>query len=126
MSHAVLSLGSNVSDRLSMVAEGIEALAAFLTIEAASGVYESEPIGPDKSRLYANCVLKVSTNLDCGALNLRLKQLEIKFGRDEKARMRHDVPLDIDIVAFDGEILRPRDYSAAYFRQGLDLIAHII
>ena len=46
--------------------------------------------------------------------------MEYDFGRDSEARERGDVPLDVDIVLFDAEIVRPRDFSQSFFRIGYE------
>lgn len=52
-------------------------------------------------------------------LNENLKSYELQHGRDSEARRKGRVPIDLDIVKWNHEILRPRDYAADYFRKGL-------
>lgn len=53
-----------------------------------------------------------------GELERLSKQFEISLGRDAQARTRGDVPVDIDIVVFDGKIMRERDFESEFFRIG--------
>ena len=65
-------------------------------------------------------LLKPYTNqcLGVSQLNALLKQHEIAEGRTDEMRARKQVPIDIDIVIYDGEILRPNDYNQAFFQKG--------
>lgn len=66
-----------------------------------------------------NAVLSGYSDIPFEKLNKDLKAYELKHGRDSEARRKGEVPIDLDIVKWDGEILRPRDYAADYFRKGL-------
>ena len=43
---------------------------------------------------------------------------ELNAGRDESARRRGDVPIDIDLMIWNGIVLRPRDMEREYFLRG--------
>lgn len=118
MIHTVaLSLGSNCGDRERAIREAVKWLTGVLEETRACGSYETEAIGGG-TRPYLNSVVEARTGLSDGHLNALLKEYERAHGRDEAARTRGDVPIDIDLVVSDGRILRPRDYTADFFQIG--------
>lgn len=120
---ALLSIGSNVGNRK----ENIEAALRFLTLHASeinySPVYESPDCRGSHKR-YLNAVVDMETEVDAERLNREIKRFEIERGRDEQARERKEVPVDIDIVMWDGNIKRMEDYRSAYFQKGLEFLRH--
>lgn len=67
---------------------------------------------------YTNAVVSGCTSMTYDELDRLLKQYEREHGRDEAARERGDVPVDIDIVVWDGEVVRPRDFRHDFFQIG--------
>ncbi|MDE6338577.1 MAG: hypothetical protein K2K97_02170, partial [Muribaculaceae bacterium] len=47
------------------------------------------------------------------------KNYEKENGRNAEARKRGDVPIDIDIVVWNGEVVREHDFVCNFFRIGL-------
>jgi 2-amino-4-hydroxy-6-hydroxymethyldihydropteridine diphosphokinase len=100
MTRAVLSIGSNLGDRLANLRIAVDGLADALN--AASAVYETKPWGVEDQPDFLNAVLIVEdpdTN-EWGWLR-RAKQLEFRAGR---VRTQHWGPrtLDVDVVIVDG------------------------
>ncbi|WP_234394761.1 2-amino-4-hydroxy-6-hydroxymethyldihydropteridine diphosphokinase [Porphyromonas cangingivalis] len=71
------------------------------------------------SKIYANTVLRIESPITATELSTVAKSLEARMGRTKGST---DVPLDIDIVVQDGNILRPKDYGQEYFRRGYELL----
>ena len=65
---------------------------------------------------YMNAVASGCTELDYCALNRLAKDFEVEYGRDADCRKRGVVPIDIDIVIWKSETLRPLDFSREFFR----------
>lgn len=121
----ILSLGSNCTDRTKAVGDAITFLSSHLDTWHASHIYDSPAV--DKSGLkaatteaptYANAVMTGVSELSPAEFDLLLKRYERANGRDDEARARRSVPIDIDIVVCDDEILRPWDYAQNFFRIG--------
>lgn len=121
MTTTVLVLGSNYGDRVATIRQGLSYLRNHHRVMKCSEIYES-PDCKGTSRRYLNAVAEVATGMEEEALNAELKKVEKECGRDEERRHNGEVPLDIDIVVWDGEIRRPGDYKAAYFREGYEEI----
>lgn len=89
-----------------------------------SAFYETPAVGHKASGTYLNAVAEATTETNMEQTEALLKRLEIEAGRDAEARARGEVPLDIDIVIWDGEIVRHRDYSQSFFQIGYRSLHH--
>ena len=100
MTRAVLSIGSNLGDRLANLRIAVNGLASVLN--AASPVYETEPWGVEDQPDFLNAVLIVE-DMDINEWGWlrRAKQLEFAAHR---VRTDHWGPrtLDVDVVTVDG------------------------
>lgn len=114
----VIGLGSNHGDRYASLNRAINCLSQVLENFRCSNFYETPAIGQNTSGTYLNAVISADTTLPMQELDGLLKQLEIEAGRDEMARRRGEVPLDLDIVIYADTIVRPRDYAQSFFRIG--------
>ena len=100
---AVLSLGSNLGNRLETLQGAVDALADTpgLRIKGVSPVYETEPWGvdPGSQPSYFNAVVVLKTTLPPSSLLERAHAVEEAFHRvrDERWGAR---TLDVDIVAY--------------------------
>ncbi len=114
----VLSLGSNYGDRERSVGKARDWLLSVLEETESSGIYETPPVGNSGSTNYINCVIAGIFPDDYHILEKLCKDYERNNGRDEESRRLKQVPIDIDIVMSDGEILRPKDFAASFFQIG--------
>lgn len=100
---AVISLGSNLGNRLETLQGAIDALedTPGLRVKAVSPVYETEPWGvePGTQPSYFNAVVVVKTTLPPSSLLERAHAIEEAFHRvrDERWAAR---TIDVDIVAY--------------------------
>lgn len=76
----------------------------------------TEPCGDAcDGRLFHNQGARFSTDLDRDELTRRLKALERQAGRTPADKAAGIVRLDVDLVWFDGERLKPTDWERPYF-----------
>lgn len=123
---AVLCFGSNCGDSHSAFMHALQQIErdpATVGIDAVSEAYRTpEAYAQHTSAAalptYLNMVVSLRTRLGRDRLDVRLKKLETDAGRDEQCRLKGEVPLDLDIVIFDGEVIRRRDYESDFFRIG--------
>ncbi|AVH57324.1 MULTISPECIES: 2-amino-4-hydroxy-6-hydroxymethyldihydropteridine diphosphokinase [Streptomyces] len=100
---AVISLGSNLGNRLETLQGAIDALedTPGLRVKAVSPVYETEPWGvePGSQAAYFNAVVVLKTTLPPSSLLERAHAIEEAFHRvrDERWGPR---TIDVDIVAY--------------------------
>lgn len=114
----VVSLGSNYGDRRGNVSKALDWFKLSFSDCEASDIYETPEIhGIGSPYMNAVCVCKVACERT--ELEAALKQYEKDNGRDASARARGDVPVDIDIVIWNGEVVRPKDFACNFFRIGL-------
>ena len=104
---AVISLGSNLGNRLETIQGAIDALedTPGVRVKAVSPVYETEPWGvrPDSQPSYFNAVIVLRTTLPPSSLLERAHAVEEAFHR---VRDEHWGPrtIDVDIVAYADEV----------------------
>lgn len=113
----VLSFGSNMPDGRSRVEHALRHVSGFVGGMRASEIYSTPSVSGDGS-IYLNAVAAGYIDFGSGRLTNILKEYELECGRDTASRMRGEVPIDIDVVMFDGKILRPKDASREYFKIG--------
>lgn len=122
MHEYVFSIGSNCGDRHKACRDACQWLQSLVRNFEMSGIYETKPYGHDGSD-YMNAVVRGTCQEDVHAVDRLCKEYELAHGRDDVARAANKVPVDIDIVIADGEVLRLRDFNCEFFRTGYDSIS---
>jgi len=99
MTRAVLSLGSNLGDRLAHLRRAVAGLDDVLLV--ASGVYETPPWGDEDQPAYLNAaVLVAGAGVDARAWLARARALEDAAGRVRDPERRFGPrTLDVDVIA---------------------------
>lgn len=121
MVKVVIGIGANCGDRENSVRKALEWLKTILIQVKCSEIYET-PCVNQTGRPYMNAVVSgvfQSTGID---LEDMLKDKERLMGRTAECKEKGDVPVDLDIVMLDGEIVRPWDYRQKFFRIGFSQI----
>ena len=103
MTAVVLSLGSNMGDRLASLQLGVDVLVAGgLECPAVSGVYETAPVGGPPQHDYLNAVLLASTAMPArDVLGLAIAA-ESAAGRVRTVRFGPRT-LDVDVISYGDE-----------------------
>jgi 2-amino-4-hydroxy-6-hydroxymethyldihydropteridine diphosphokinase len=97
---AVISLGSNVGDRLANLQGAVDALADTpdVHVVTVSSVYETTPVeAPDGSPDFLNAIMLADTTLSVTTLLDRAQAVEAAFGR-ERAEDNAPRTLDVDLI----------------------------
>jgi len=102
---AVLSVGSNLGDRLGTLQGCVQAIGGLpeTDVLAISPVYETAPVGGPAQPDYLNAVLIAGTGLAPLDLLAATQRIEADFGRIRAERFGPRT-LDIDIISYDEEI----------------------
>ncbi|MDE5799782.1 MAG: 2-amino-4-hydroxy-6-hydroxymethyldihydropteridine diphosphokinase [Paramuribaculum sp.] len=115
MHEAIVCVASNTDDRevlieafKARVVGEIDATATFSPIYSTLSI--TDGITP-----YNNMVGCINCSQDMEELGALMKRWEREAGRIAHCK---SVPLDIDIVVFDGQVVRPRDFAQEYFKTG--------
>ncbi|GAB2573499.1 2-amino-4-hydroxy-6-hydroxymethyldihydropteridine diphosphokinase [Streptomyces capparidis] len=98
---AVLSLGSNLGNRLAALQGAVDALedTPGVRVKAVSPVYETEPWGVADQPNYFNAVVLVRTTLPPSSLLERAAAIEEAFQRERRERWGPRT-IDVDIVTY--------------------------
>jgi 2-amino-4-hydroxy-6-hydroxymethyldihydropteridine diphosphokinase len=100
VTRAVLSIGSNLGDRLANLRIAVDGLAGVL--DAVSPVYETKPWGVEDQPDFLNAVLIVSdVDTEEWGWLARAHELETRAGRVRERRWGPRT-LDVDVVTVDG------------------------
>jgi 2-amino-4-hydroxy-6-hydroxymethyldihydropteridine diphosphokinase len=97
----VISLGSNVGDRLDNLQGGLDALfdAPGLVFLVVSPVFETTPVGGPEQADYLNAVLIAATSLAARTVLDRCHAVEASFGRSRSQRWGPRT-LDLDLIVY--------------------------
>ncbi|AWH84843.1 2-amino-4-hydroxy-6-hydroxymethyldihydropteridine diphosphokinase [Flavobacterium album] len=103
---AILSLGSNMGNRLENLQWAIDTIhTKIATVTAVSGIYENPAFGFEGDDFY-NCAIVVNTAKTASQLLSELLAAELEGGRTRSATERHTSrTIDIDIIAFNNEVI---------------------
>lgn len=120
MVKVVVSVGSNSEDRREQMLRALQWLSLELHDVCASGIYETPAYGGGDP--YLNAVLSGNTEDSPEDLNSRFKDYELRSGRTAQTRSKGIVPIDIDLVIYDDDVLRPSDFLRDFFRIGFSAL----
>ncbi len=97
---AVLSLGSNLGDRLAHLRRGLEVLAQHCAVVRVSGVYETAAVGLTDQPSFYNVIALLGTG-DAEAAFVAAQAAEASQGR-LRSRRWGPRSLDVDVIDVDG------------------------
>jgi len=102
---AFVGLGSNLGEREAMIRSALEELAHLpsTTLERASSLYDTEPVGDTEQPNFLNAAAQLETELAARQLLWNLLLIERRLGR---VRTRHWGPrsIDLDLLLFGDEV----------------------
>lgn len=115
MTRFAIALGSNEGARLEHLRRAVAELEDLGSVEAVSGVYETDPVGGPAQDPFLNAVAVLDTVSKPQDLLVSLHQIEAAHDR---AREVHWGPrtLDLDIVSSDGAPVRMPDLEIPHPR----------
>lgn len=109
----VVMLGSNYGDRASNLDNATEALRKYIDIIAISPDINSADITGNGAD-YLNKLLTGRTSLSLQELKVATKKIETSLGRNRA--IPTEVVIDIDIITFGDEIVKPTEYNTPHFK----------
>lgn len=118
---ALISLGSNLGDRKSLLEHAVASLAETfgVVVLAVSSAHETAPIGgPEGQGPFLNAAAALETTLDPFALHRVLLDLERQAGRDRRVRWGART-LDLDLILFDDRIIDTTDLTVPHPRMAV-------
>lgn len=113
----IISVGSNSNDREVQIKDVLNWLALLFEEMKSSSTYNTAAIN-GKDSDYLNAIISGNSDLDFDQLNTKFKHYESLSGRNEKSNANGSIPIDIDIVIYNNEIIRERDFKQSFFQIG--------
>ena len=114
----IISLGSNTRPRENM-GKAMNALREMLPGIVFTDTLKTEPIGIE-SDAFLNCMAKGTTEETLDSLNRQFKEVERNLG--DNGHSTNIVNIDIDILAFGDQLLRPSDWERPYIKALYELL----
>lgn len=121
MSRYLLSIGSNCPCGREMMAKAIEWLHANFTDVNTSGIYRTQALN-GRSADYLNMVARASSPQTPGDVAAMAKEFERQCGRSPLSKSSGCVEMDVDVIAADSTVLRPDEFTRAYFIRGFEML----
>jgi len=104
VSRVVLSIGSNLGDRMGHLQGALDSLSEQVDVIAVSRVYETAPVGGPDQDDFLNAVVLGETALTPYDLLALCQRVEAQHDRVREVRWGPRT-LDVDIIAIDGVLL---------------------
>ncbi|MBE6304976.1 MAG: hypothetical protein E7082_03520 [Bacteroidales bacterium] len=117
----IVSIGSNCPEAQAMMRKADGWLSENFLIIDSSGVYSSKALNgtsPD----YLNEVVILESQMSVTEITAAAKTFECLCGRSAQSKSFGSIEMDIDIIQAGNTILRPTEFTRAYFLTGLSLL----
>lgn len=122
-----ICLGSNVADadwRLQeacrLVREGLD------NSLRVSSPLRTDPVDFPNPALFTNMVAMGHTSLDAADVVALLKRVERTLGRRKCHKRQGKVMADLDLIWWDGQVLRPVDWERPYVQQAMAELSNAV
>ena len=108
MNRVILSLGSNIPDRIFHLKRALQQLEEKVgVISQKSSVYETEAIGFTSDIPFYNMCIEVETALSPESLLKKTQEIEFGIGRNKKTTEYYESrKIDIDIILYGTEMIQ--------------------
>lgn len=117
----LISIGSNCANAETMMTRANRWLSTQFSIVDSSGVYSTKALN-GTSGDYLNEVILLDSSMSVTEITAAAKEFERLCGRTAESKTNGAIEMDIDIVQADNTILRPVEFTRAYFLTGLSLL----
>lgn len=118
LNKVIVCLGSNW-DKESNLERAVEALRRYFVSFRLSGRMYTEPIDCPQTATFLNQVVVGYTSRSCPDLQAAFKQIERSLGRTPESKRDGVIPIDIDLLQWNEEVLKPSDMEREYVAAGL-------
>lgn len=118
LNEIIVCIGSNRNPTANVECAGRLLCDYFTSLRFSAPVY-TEPIGVGLSGLFLNQVVTAYTPDHPEEVNRVLKQIERQMGRTPQDKLRGDIPIDIDLLQWNDQVLKPADLQKEYVISGI-------
>ena len=122
MKKCFIGLGSNECTAARLLAAQSDLRMSFPGI-VFSRLVRTAPVAFDSPRMFYNQVACFTTPLTASQVRECLKKIERDHGRTPEDKSRGIVKIDIDLLCYDGELLKPEAWQRGYVREGVAELA---
>jgi 2-amino-4-hydroxy-6-hydroxymethyldihydropteridine diphosphokinase len=105
---AWIGIGANLGQPKMQVMKAIECLhdSEYVSVDEASSLYQTEPIGPQDQPNFINMVVRVTTKLRPLEMLHRILEIEHQFGRTRDGSRNGPRRLDLDLLMLSDTVIR--------------------
>ena len=121
MHKVLLSIGTNTDTRFNLN-RAIDFLQSYFPTIQFTEVTESKPYGNSYIGSFLNALAYFQTELCKEALVSDLKSIEKDMGRLPNQKAEGIVIIDIDLIKWDDEIIKPEDFQRSYITYLLEFV----
>lgn len=118
LNRVILCLGSNLDKEKNMERAAERLRALFVSIRFAEPIYTDAFDCPVPTS-FLNQVAIAFSPLAAGEIKERLKEIERSLGRKPEDKGLGRVPIDIDLLCWNEEVLKPDDLRRDYIQSGI-------
>lgn len=109
MNSVLIMLGSNLYPEKNLELAKRK-LALLFQIETSSQLLVTEPVGVHYRSPFTNIAFRVVSSFSQSETRLLLKQIEVEMGRTDASKQTGLIPIDIDLIFWNQELVH-RDYE---------------
>ena len=118
--NAVIMLGSNTD--MNMLLSAISMLEDWFDVIAVSEIRKTTAIGEQYQSPFYNQAIRIKTEYDREETIRIFKKTEKKLGRTAESKKEGIVPIDIDLIVWNGEICHDDYYRFDFVKKCVDEI----
>ncbi|WP_321331256.1 2-amino-4-hydroxy-6-hydroxymethyldihydropteridine diphosphokinase [uncultured Bacteroides sp.] len=114
----IVCIGSNYDKEINLRLARRRLTELFSSVRFADEEY-TKPLHLFNPALFFNQLVRFSTEKEASVVILQLKTIEKEAGRKPEDKMEEKVKLDIDLLMYDGTVLKQEDMNRKYVIDGL-------
>lgn len=116
MGRVYIGLGANIGNREANLRMALRGLTRMARIEAASSLYETDPVGAVQQPAFYNAACRIECGLEPISLLRFLKSLEHEIGRRPGGPPGGPRPIDLDILLYEDRVLESEELTVPHPR----------
>ncbi len=116
MHKVLLCIGTNTNACFNMK-RAIDCLRSYFPNIRLTSTIESAPYGANYEGLFLNTLAYFETNMPKDDIQLRCKTIERNMGRQPTHKAEGKIIIDIDLIKWDNEVLKPEDFKRGYMKE---------
>lgn len=121
MNTAIVMLGANVNQEQNLILAK-ELLAEFFEILSESSILITKPIGKKYKTNFHNQAIKILSDDNAKQIISHFKHIENEMGRSALTNLKGEVPIDIDLIFWNGVQMRADYDKFPFVKQCVDEI----